>query len=144
MKSSETPPVTIAKMLKIEDDSLPKLPLDFLKHLRVETREFGVLIFAVSTRTIRLIPTESDQVIKLIIEIGELTPHFLDELGRVLTAHKVDTLYSSGICFTADSCQYEGYIDQAEMKATSLDRLKSELMQIRGITSVKLSVLTSE
>lgn len=134
-------PVTLAKIIQITEDSPVTLHSDFLEFLVMEKSEFAILVYSVSTRTIRLIATENDQVVKLIIEIDELTPGFLDSLGRVLTAHKVDTIYSSGICFTEESCQYEGYIDQKGLTLEVLEPLKSDLLKIRGIASVTLSIL---
>ena len=129
-------PVTIAKMIEISMKSQTKLPPEFLEYLIDENIGFAIVIYATSTKTIRLIPTQSGKVVKLTIQISELTPGFLDRLGIVLTDYKVDTLYSSGICFTEDSCQYEGYIDHADMKDTSIDPLKNELQNIKGISSV--------
>jgi hypothetical protein len=136
-------PVTIAKMIKITETSPPILHPEFLEYLIMEKKDYAILVYSVSTRTIRLIPTETGRVVKITIEIDELTPGFLDELGRVLTTHKVDTLYSSGICFTEDSCQYEGYIDQEDIDSTILDPLRNKLLTIRGISSVDLLILTA-
>ena len=137
-------PVTLAKLIKITSKSPTKLPREFLELLKLDSDEHAILVFAVSTQTIRLIPTKSDQVVKIVIEIGDLTPGFLDRLGRVLASYKVDTLYSSGICFTEESCIYEGYIDRSELTSTSLDQLESKLSEINGISSVNLSILTVE
>ncbi|MFQ5818436.1 MAG: hypothetical protein ACE5I5_00360 [Candidatus Heimdallarchaeota archaeon] len=137
-------PVTLAKLIKITSKSPTKLPREFLELLKLNSDEHAILVFAVSTQTIRLIPTKSDQVVKIVIEIGDLTPGFLDRLGRVLASYKVDTLYSSGICFTEESCIYEGYIDRSELTPTSLDQLESKLSEIDGISSVNLSILTVE
>ncbi len=137
-------PVTLAKLIKITSKSPTILPREFLKLLKMDSGEYAILVFAVSTQTIRLIPTKSEQVVKIIIKIGDLTPGFLDKLGRVLATYKVDTLYSSGICFTEESCVYEGYIDRSELTSTSLDQLESKLSEISGISSVNLSILTAE
>ncbi len=137
-------PVTIAKMIEISMKTKTKLPHEFLEYLIDENIEFAIVIYATSTKTIRLIPTQSGKVVKLTIQISELTPGFLDQLGTVLTVYKVETLYSSGICFTEDSCQYEGYIDHVDMKATSIDTLKNELKNIKGISSVYLEVISAE
>lgn len=137
-------PVTLAKLIKITSKSPTKLPREFLELLKLDSNEHAILVFAVSTQTIRLIPTKSDQVVKIVIEIGDLTPGFLDRLGRVLASYKVDTLYSSGICFTEESCIYEGYIDRSELTPTPLDQLESKLSEINGISSVNLSILTVE
>jgi hypothetical protein len=82
-------PVTIAKIIEISKKSQTKLPPEFLEYLIDENIGFAIVIYATSTKTIRLIPTQSGKVVKLTIQISELTPGFLDRLGVVLTDYKV-------------------------------------------------------
>ncbi|MHA1989490.1 MAG: hypothetical protein ACW981_05260, partial [Candidatus Hodarchaeales archaeon] len=102
----------------------------------------AVMILAPSTKIIRIIPSKSDKVIKVSIEIGELSPDFLQELGVVFMRSKIKTLYSTGLCFTQETCLYEGYVDKSDLKEVTEDNLKTELQNIKGVSSVVLEELS--
>ncbi len=128
-------------MVKLKEDAPIELPENFLKSLRPKEGSFAVMILVPSTKIIRIIPTDSSEVVKVAIEISELSPDFLQKLGAILTKHKIKTLYSTGLCFTQDTCVYEGYVDKTELKGLALDGLQSELNGIKGVSSVDISVL---
>ena len=89
--------VTIAKMVSLDEQSQITLPMDFLETLKPKDAGAGsnaVMILAPSTKIIRIIPSKSATVLKVAIEIGELSPDFLQELGVVFMRSKIKTLYS--------------------------------------------------
>ncbi|MFQ5976568.1 MAG: hypothetical protein ACE5OZ_00380 [Candidatus Heimdallarchaeota archaeon] len=133
--------VTIAKMVSLAHDQAIALPSDFLDSLRPkDDGSHAVMILAPSTKIIRIIPTKSPEVLKVAIEIGELSPDFLQELGVVFMRSKIKTLYSTGLCFTQDTCVYEGYIDVSDVNLPE-DQLKSELSSIKGVSKVNIDLL---
>ncbi len=133
--------VTVAKMVELDSSKPIQLPEDFLETLRPKDNgSHAVMILAPSTKIIRIIPTKSAQVIKIAIEIGELSPDFLQELGVVFMRSKIKTLYSTGLCFTADTCVYEGYIDMSDITLPE-DQLSSELHGIKGVSKVEITTL---
>ncbi len=134
--------VTIARMVSLEENKPIELPNDFLDTLRPKESTNAVMILAPSTKIIRIIPTKSTTVVKVAIQIGELSPDFLQELGVVFMRNKIKTLYSTGLCFTQDACSYEGYIDTADMSLEE-EALREELMSIRGVSRVDISLLES-
>ncbi|MFX0209682.1 MAG: hypothetical protein ACFFDT_27120, partial [Candidatus Hodarchaeota archaeon] len=87
-------------------------------------------------------PTTSPEVVKVAIEIGELSPDFLQELGVVFMRSKIKTLYSTGLCFTQDSCTYEGYLDSSDL-TISQEQLKDELAEIKGVSKVDITTLVA-
>lgn len=137
-------PVTIAKIVFLAHDQPITLPADFLASLRpTEDRAHAVMILAPSTKIIRIIPTKSPAVLKLAIEIDELSPDFLQELGSVLMHLQVKTLYSTGLCFTVDTCVYEGYIDARDVNLPE-DQLEREFSRIKGVSKVNMDLLKAE
>ena len=98
------------------------------------------MILAPSTKIIRIIPSKSNTVLKVAIEIGELSPDFLQELGVVFMRSKIKTLYSTGLCFTQETCVYEGYVDSADVDMPT-EKLQSELQGIKGVSQVVISTL---
>jgi len=135
---------TIAKMIQLQESKPISLPADFLETLRPKDVEesSAVMILAPSTKIIRIIPTKSPEVVKVAIEIGELSPDFLQELGVVFMRSKIKTLYSTGLCFTQDSCTYEGYLDSSDL-TISRDQLQDELKEIKGVSKVDITTLTA-
>ena len=136
--------ITIAKMIQIQESKPISLPADFLETIRPKDVEesSAVMILAPSTKIIRIIPTKSPKVVKLAIEIGELSPDFLQELGVVFMRGKIRTLYSTGLCFTQDSCTYEGYMDSSDL-TISQEQLRDELAEIKGVRKVDITTLTA-
>ncbi len=136
--------VTIAKMIQIQESKPISLPADFLDTIRPKDVEesSAVMILAPSTKIIRIIPTKSPEVVKVAIEIGELSPDFLQELGVVFMRSKIKTLYSTGLCFTEDSCTYEGYMDSYDL-TVSQEQLRDELAEIKGVSKVEFTTLTA-
>ncbi|MFX1538544.1 MAG: hypothetical protein ACFFDI_30500 [Promethearchaeota archaeon] len=134
--------VTIARMVSLESEKPIQLPADFLETLRPkdDSTTSAVMILAPSTKIIRIIPTKSGKVLKVAIEIGELSPDFLQELGVVFMRRKIKTLYSTGLCFTQDTCVYEGYIDTTDITFPESE-LKSDLEGIKGVSKVDIIML---
>ena len=131
--------VTIAKMISLNESQPITLPSDFLETLKPKDgSSSAVMILAPSTKIIRIIPCKSNSVIKVSIEIGELSPDFLQELGVVFMRSKIKTLYSTGLCFTQETCLYEGYIDKSDIIEITEDALRSELQSIKGVSKVEL------
>ena len=140
---SSTSSVTIAKMVSLEENKPISLPADFLETLRPKNNgSHAVMILAPSTKIIRIIPAKSNSVVKVAIEIGELSPDFLQELGVVFMRSKIKTLYSTGLCFTQETCVYEGYIDSSDITLPE-DQLKAELQGIKGVSQVEINTLTA-
>ncbi|MHA2333408.1 MAG: hypothetical protein ACXAEU_15405 [Candidatus Hodarchaeales archaeon] len=140
---SSTSSVTIAKMVSLEENKPISLPADFLETLRPKNNgSHAVMILAPSTKIIRIIPAKSNSVVKVSIEIGELSPDFLQELGVVFMRSKIKTLYSTGLCFTQETCVYEGYIDSSDITLPE-DQLKAELQGIKGVSQVEITTLAA-
>jgi hypothetical protein len=89
-----------------------------------------------------LIPTASNKVIKVNINIGKLSPDFLRQMGSIFIRLGIKTLYSTGLCFTQETCVYEGYIDSVELEDISVDTIKKEFIEIEGVTTVDIDELT--
>ena len=136
--------VTIAKMIQIQESKPISLPADFLETIRPKDVEesSAVMILAPSTKIIRIIPTKSPEVIKLTIEISELSPDFLQELGVIFMRGKIRTLYSTGLCFTEDSCTYEAYLDSSDL-IISQEQLRDELTEIKSVSKVDITTITA-
>lgn len=137
-------PVTMATMTSFAPNKTLEMPKSFVNTLKEGGMEssHAIMILNPSTRVIRITPTTSNEVVKLSIVISELSPDFLQALGKVLTRHKLKTLYSTGICFTQDTCSYEGYIDMSEFAEIPPDQMREEISKITGISQVNLEIIS--
>ncbi len=130
--------VTIATMTKLDPEQPIQLPQEFLEALKPDGKNSALMILAPNTKIIRLIPTSSNEVVKVGINIQKLSPDFLRKMGSIFIKLNIKTLYSTGLCFTQDACVYEGYIDSTELKDVSLDDITGELGKIEGVSSVEI------
>ncbi|MFW9991500.1 MAG: hypothetical protein ACFFD4_05535 [Candidatus Odinarchaeota archaeon] len=137
----DTPPLTRARMVDFGDKSTLSLPPDFLEGLRLETAaSYAILIVSQSHNVIRIIPTGSKSVIKISIEISELSPHFLEDLTRLFSRLNIKALYSTGLVFTIENCFYEVFFDLNELPIPN-DCFEAEVKNIRGVSGVEMKVL---
>ncbi len=132
---------TLAKMCVIEESQPIVLPEEFLKALQPDGKKYAIMILAPNTKIIRIIPTNSPEVAKITINIGRLSPDFLRRMGSIFIRLGIKTLYSTGLCFTQESCSYEGYVDSTELENIPLEVIKEEFSQIEGVTSVQIDML---
>jgi len=140
----EIPQITMAKMLKLEDNIAVTLSSNFLEALKPEVGDYAAIILTPNTKIIRIIPTSTDKIYKIAIDIGQLTPNFLKKIGNLFISLGLKALYSTGLCFIEDKCVFDGYIDAVEFEKIDAEELKKSILAIEGITDVDISILEIE
>ncbi len=135
--------VTIAHMTIIDQNEPIRLPDKFIEALQKDQGRYAVIILAPNTRIIRIIPTNSDTVTKININIGKLSPDFLRQMGSIFIRLGIKTLYSTGLCFTQDACVYEGYFDSTELENVSIETVKNEFKAIPGVATVTVDMMSA-
>jgi hypothetical protein len=133
--------VTIAKMIQLYEPEPIFLPSEFLDSISTTSDgEYAIMILVPSSKILQIIPTKNPEVIKLTIEISDLSPDFLQRLAMIFMKNKVKTHYSSGLCFTQDNCFYEGYFDLSVL-AIPQEQLRDEIKVLKGVNKVKYGIL---
>ena len=140
-KKVETPQITMARMFKLESAKSIQFNPDFLEALKPEVGNYAVIILTPNTKIIRIIPTMTNKVYKIAIDIGQLTPDFLKRIGNLFLSLGLKALYSTGLCFLEHKCVFDGYIDAEEFDKIDVEELKKEIITIEGITGVDISIL---
>lgn len=140
-KKVETPTITMAHMFKLESEQSIQLNAEFLEALKPEVGNYAVIILSPNNKIIRIIPTMTNKVYKITIDIGQLTPDFLKRIGNLFLGVGLKALYSTGLCFLEDKCIFDGYIDAEEFDKIDIEGLKAEIMSIEGTTGVDVSIL---
>jgi hypothetical protein len=132
--------VTFARMVKISDKPI-SLPREFQRILG--DNKHALMILAVSTKTIRLIPTASPEVMKVGIEIKQLTPEYLKRMSETFVKNNLKVVYSTGFCYKGERCLYEAYFDPAEIKMSD-DKLKGLIESLEGTTKIELTRINTD
>jgi hypothetical protein len=135
------PQITMAKMLKLEGNKAVTLSSNFLEALKPEVGDYAAIILTPNTKIIRIIPTTTDKVYKIGIDIGQLTPNFLKKIGNLFLSLGLKALYSTGLCFIEDKCVFDGYIDAEEFEKINVEELKKSILEVEGITGVEIAIL---
>lgn len=135
------PIITMASVLKLEEEKSIKLSEEFLHALKPEDGNYAIIILTPNTKIIRIIPTISSKVYKISIDIGQLTPDFLKRIGNLFLNVGLKALYSTGLCFVEEKCMFDGYVDSSQFEKISIDDLKKEILSVDGITGVEISIL---
>jgi hypothetical protein len=137
----EIPQITMAKILKLKENQAVTLSSNFLEALKPEIGDYAAIILTPNTKIIRIIPTTTDKIYKIAIDIGQLTPNFLKKIGNLFLSLGLKALYSTGLCFIDDKCVFDGYIDAAEFEKIDQKELKKSILDVEGITGVDISIL---
>lgn len=134
--------ITIAKLLQLIPGESIQFSEDFLHALKPKADyQYAIIILTPNTKIVRIIPTETNQVYKISINIGQLSPDFLRSIGNLFLRLGLQSLYSTGLCFVEEKCVFEGYIDSNQFKGIDLNELKKEILDLEGITAVEISIL---
>lgn len=141
---SEIQNITIANILNLKEDESISLTNEFLEALKPEKSQYAIIILTPNTKIIRIIPTKTDTVYKIAIDIGQLTSDFLKRIGNLFLRVGLKSLYSTGLCFVEDKCVFDGYVDSSEFDKISIDDLKKEILSVDGIRGVDISILKIE
>jgi hypothetical protein len=132
--------VTFARMVKISDEPI-LLPNEFQKVLGENTN--ALMILAVSTKTVRLIPTTSSEAVKVSIEIKKLTPEYLKQMSETFVKRNLKVVYSTGFCYKGDKCLYEAYFDPSQISIK--DKEMQDLIEsLEGTTKVEVKRIDLE
>jgi hypothetical protein len=103
----------------------------------------ALMILASSTKTIRIIPTVSPEVVKVGIEIQQLTPDYLKQMSEAFVKHNLKVVYSTGFCYKGDKCIYEAYFDPAEIKMGD-NELKGVISALKGTKKIDLKRISTK
>ncbi len=147
MEISRLPVVTIARMIKLEKNKVLFIPMDFIKNLKSRDMEkrLAVMIFDLKVGLVRIIPTKSPSIIKVLIEYSQIESNALQELGEVFLRNKIKTIYSGGPCLcgiTPPHRGFEGYVESSELSIPE-NQLRSELLAMTNVTNVEITKISS-
>nr|MDO8079649.1 hypothetical protein [Candidatus Freyarchaeota archaeon] len=128
--------LTLAEIVELKGGRIP-LPKKFIE---VIGKPFAIMIVSRSNGEIRLIPTDTSEVVKLSIEIDKLSQRFLRDLGLIIVKDKIEFLHTTGLCRKGKQCFYEGYIEKEKL-SIKIEELKFQVSQIEGVTNVDVSII---
>lgn len=98
----------------------------------------AVFIAHKESKAIRMIPVQSEKIIKLVIYLKSVT-EFVTEILKFYQKHDIEIVYTSGICFKGNNmedCIYESYIDIRNCEHINDVKIIEELEKIDGIEKI--------
>jgi hypothetical protein len=135
--------ITTGKVVPKYGNKPITLPKDFQKHLRKGKYSNLLMILEKPLNRIVTRPVNHNEVLRIGMDIGQLSPDFLIDLGVVFMRNKIKTEYSTGLMFTSDFCGWEGYVNASDLTIPQ-QQLKDELEEIRGVSEVEFKNLYAE
>ena len=135
--------VTHGMMVDLNKNENIPLSQDFINTLEIDQDRAVLVVFSPKTSVIKILPTRSSDVVKIGIDIGKLGPNFLRHMGSLFAKWDFKTLYSTGLCFTQESCVYEGYIDSSDIERNDLtvESIIGDIESIDGVKGVRIDRL---
>ncbi|WP_445871258.1 hypothetical protein [Candidatus Jordarchaeum sp.] len=128
--------LTLAEIVDLKEEGI-RLPREFLELIG---KPYAIMILSRSNGEVRLIPTDSSEVVKLSVEIDKLSQRFLRDLGLIIVKDKIEFLHTTGLCRKGKQCFYEGYIEKDKL-SVKIEDLKFRVSQIEGVTNVEISLI---
>jgi hypothetical protein len=135
------PKVTMAKLFKLESHEDFSFPNHFLDALKPKNGQYAIMILTPNTKIVRIIPTDSQKVFKIAIDINQLSPDFLKNIGNLFLELSLETLYSTGLCFIEERCIFDAYIDSKEFEKIDTEEVRQRILKFKGISAVDINVL---
>ena len=133
-------PLTMAKIISLDDPAPVHLPKKYVEEIVGEAKS-AILILKPFSQIVRLIPTQNQTGIKIVFDVTKFSPDFFLEFNRILSKHHIKALHVTGLCFTSDSCTYEGFFDLSELPISET-LLIEELSEIQGVSKVEISQIS--
>lgn len=91
---------------------------------------------------ISILPCESKEVKKILIRLEQFSTEIITEIQKIINKYDINKVVvnTSGICFKAEKCFYEIYIDYHKFEdlQINLDQFKEELMNSPSIHNVNI------
>ncbi len=131
--------LTTGVMMKLKpgDNKTLELPSQFFNTIKHET---ALVILSPDTETVRIIPTESKQVFRILITLGgKISPNFLRGLKNFFEETKIKTLFTSGLCFKEKECVYEFY---CPAEALEKNQLMEKLEKLESVKNLEIQTLS--
>ncbi|NHJ47865.1 MAG: hypothetical protein FK733_08765 [Asgard group archaeon] len=134
--------ITVAKLLKLEQEKSIELSEDFFEALKPEDGQFAVIILNLNRKSVRIIPTSTEKIYKVSINIDKLAQDFFQKVSNLFYEMNIKSLYSTGLCFVDNKCVYDLYIDSVEYEKIDEAKLKDNIMKIDGITTIDIESIS--
>jgi hypothetical protein len=113
---------------------LPSQFFNIIKH------ENALVILSPSNETLKIIPTKSPKVFRVLINLSEkITSNFLIGLKNFLEENKITPLFTSGLCLKEKNCIYELYCPSELIDEKQLIKKLEKLESVKKVEIQTLS-----
>ena len=127
-------------MMKLKprnNNKILELPSQFFDVIKHET---ALVILSPANETVKIIPTESKKIFRILINLGEkLSSKFLIGLKKFFEENRISPLFTSGLCLKEKNCVYELYCPAELMDENQLIK---KLEKLESVKKVEVQTLT--
>jgi hypothetical protein len=132
--------LTSGVMMKLKpgnNEKILELPSRFFEAIK---HEYALVILSPDNETVKIIPTESQKIFRILINLGEkLSSNFLIGLKTFFEENKITPLFTSGLCSKEKNCIYELYCPAELMDEDHLIKKLGKLESVKKVEIQKLS-----
>lgn len=115
-----------------------ELPAQFFNIIKHEN---ALVILSPDNETVKIIPTKSPKVFRVLINLGEkISSNFLIGLKNFFEETKITPLFTSGLCLKEKNCIYELYCPAELMDENQLIKKLEKMESVKKVEIQTLSV----
>lgn len=100
--------------------------------------DLGLLVVNRESKAIRIVPVNSDKIIKVVIYLQDPVP-FIKNIIDFYKKNNVTIVYTTGLCFRGgklEDCLYEAYLDMSKSENLTEIQMIEYLKSIQGVTKI--------
>lgn len=109
---------------------------------------FFLLIFVPREDVVKIsiFPCKSAKIKKILIQLQEFSPELVKGISKVLNDLELTEyiMHTTGLCFSAESCYYETYLDTTDIPEDKLVGVKDDFMKVANVIGVDVSAVPME
>jgi hypothetical protein len=126
------------KLKPRNNNKILELPSQFFDAIKHET---ALVILSPANETVKIIPTESKKIFRILINLGEkLSSNFLIGLKKFFEENSITPLFTSGLCLKEKNCVYELYCPAELMDENQIIKKLEKLVSVKKVEVQTLSV----
>lgn len=130
--------MTYAKLVNLTKVDSFFIPVSWLQNILDREHDKFAIFLKNNESMFRFIPTKTNNVIQFHLKLTVLEEDFLQKLFKVFekvrSDHKIQPIYSSGVCFVEEECYYLFLIEHID--DTIEQTLKELLSKLQGVEEV--------
>ncbi|MHA1730494.1 MAG: hypothetical protein ACTSU5_01045 [Promethearchaeota archaeon] len=141
-------PLSIGKLIGAETFRGDALIPEEVKEKIGGKGDYFLLIFVPREDVVKIsvFPCKSSKIKKILIQLQEFSPELVKGISQVLNDLELTDyiMHTTGLCFSAESCYYETYLDTTDIANDKLAGIKDKFMEVPSVMEVEVTPVPVE